>query len=199
MSEHVADKLDLKRLTADYERDGVVRIRRLFDRDEVAELRRRIDEYTARVDTLPTGDYVLESDGASVRNTWRMEQHDPFFAELGTQQRFTDVIGRLVHGEAVLQGVETFRKPARVGSPVPYHQDNAYFCQRPPDMLTLWIAIDAATVENGPVYYVRGSHRQGLLPHEPSGVSGNSMGVVRCARTYRWPSSSAARSSQVTR
>ena len=178
MSDHIANRLDINQLTADYTRDGVVRVRRLFNGSEIDELRRRIDEYSARVDTLPEGDYVLESDGSSVRNTWRMEQHDLFFAEVGRQQRLTNIVGPLVNGRAVLQGVETFRKPARVGSPVPYHQDNAYFCQRPADMLTLWIAIDAATLENGPVYYVRGSHRDGLRPHQPSGVAGNSMGIV---------------------
>ncbi|MEZ6071409.1 MAG: phytanoyl-CoA dioxygenase family protein [Pirellulales bacterium] len=178
MSEHFADRLDIEQLSTEYERDGVVRIRQLFSAEEVEELRGRIDQYTSRVATLPRGDYVLEADGQTVRNTWRMQQHDSFFADLGTQPRFTRFLDPLVRGEAVLQGVETFRKPARVGSPVPYHQDNAYFCQTPPDMLTLWIAIDAATLENGPVYYVRGSHRGGLRPHASSGVAGNSMGIV---------------------
>src|SRR5262249_22466719 len=69
--------------------------------------------------------------------------------------------------------------PAKIGSPVPPHQDNAYFCQAPPDMLTVWIAIDAVTEENGPVMYLPGSHKLGLLPHKPSGVTGNSMGLAQ--------------------
>ncbi|MBN8628907.1 MAG: phytanoyl-CoA dioxygenase family protein, partial [Planctomycetes bacterium] len=81
-------------------------------------------------------------------------------------------------GEPVLAAVETFNKPARVGSGVPYHQDNAYFCQTPPDMLTVWIAIDAVTEANGPVYFIPGSHRTGLLPTTPSGVRGNSIGLA---------------------
>src|SRR6185312_15180475 len=87
-------------------------------------------------------------------------------------------VRHLVHGEPVLLGVETFSKPARVGSGVPPHQDNAYFCQAPPDVLTIWIAMDAATEANGPVFYLKGSHRGGTLPHRPSGVAGNSMGLV---------------------
>jgi ectoine hydroxylase-related dioxygenase (phytanoyl-CoA dioxygenase family) len=75
-------------------------------------------------------------------------------------------------------GVETFNKPARVGSGVPYHQDNAYFCQTPPDVLTIWIALDPVTLANGPVYYVRGSQKNGLLPTRPSGVRGNSIGLA---------------------
>ncbi len=36
-------------------------------------------------------------------------------------------------GAPVLAGVATFQKAARIGSGVPYHQGNAYFCQAPPD------------------------------------------------------------------
>ena len=88
-----------------------------------------------------------------------------------------DLVGPLVNGEPVLLGVETFNKPALVGSAVPPHQDNAYFCQTPADVLTVWIALDPATVENGAVEYLLGSHHQ-LRPHRPSGVKGNSFGLA---------------------
>ena len=53
------------------------------------------------------------------------------------------------------------------------------FCQTPPDVLTIWIALDAATPENGPISYLKGSHRGGVLPHRASGVAGNSMGLSK--------------------
>jgi len=89
-----------------------------------------------------------------------------------------NLIRPLLRGEPVNLGVETFNKPARIGSAVPPHQDNAYFCQSPPDVLTVWIAIDPVTEANGPVFYQRGSHREGVLPHKPSGVKGNSFGLA---------------------
>ena len=92
------------------------------------------------------------------------------------------MIAPLVHGEPLLCAVETFNKPARVGSGVPYHQDNAYFCQTPPDMLTVLIAIDAVTEANGPVYFVKGSHQGGMLPTMPSGVRGNSIGMAEASQ-----------------
>jgi ectoine hydroxylase-related dioxygenase (phytanoyl-CoA dioxygenase family) len=76
-------------------------------------------------------------------------------------------------------GVETFNKPAKVGSGVPPHQDNAYFCLSPADVLTVWVALDVVTADNGPVFYVPGSHKLGALPHKPSGVKGNSMGLAQ--------------------
>jgi len=45
-------------------------------------------------------------------------------------------------------------------------------------MLTVWIAIDPVTPENGPIFFVRGSHKLGTLPTKPSGVRGNSMGMA---------------------
>lgn len=170
--------MNVGQIKADYERDGVVRIRQFLSPQRVEEVRRELERYTRDVvPTLPPVDRVWEDDGVSLRNLWRMDQYDEFFNELGQEPEFLSLIAGLVHGEPVPMGVETFNKPARTGSAVPPHQDNAYFCQSPPDMLTLWIALDPATVENGAVYYIPGSQHE-LLPHCPSGVTGNSIGLT---------------------
>lgn len=179
MPQDSLESTDAEAVAAAYDRDGVVRVQRLFDTAEVAAIRAALDRYFRDVaPTLPETDVVFESDGVAVRNLWRMERHDPFFAALPERPAIRRLVGRLVHGEPVLAGVEVFNKPARVGSGVPPHQDNAYFCQTPPDMLTVWVAIDAATEANGPIFYVRGSHVGGMLPHRPSGVKGNSIGLA---------------------
>jgi ectoine hydroxylase-related dioxygenase (phytanoyl-CoA dioxygenase family) len=164
----------------DYERDGCVRVRGFFSPELLRDVRERLARYEREVvPNLPPGDRVLEADGKTVRNLWRMEQHDPFFKSLAERPEIGSLVATLVNGEPVLAGVETFNKPAKVGSGVPPHQDNAYFCQSPPDMLTVWVAIDAATAENGPIFYLKGSHHDGVLPHRPSGVAGNSMGLAK--------------------
>jgi ectoine hydroxylase-related dioxygenase (phytanoyl-CoA dioxygenase family) len=171
-------------ITEAYERDGVVRVRGLFSAEEVTEIRNTLERYVeTQLSSLPKGDYTLEADGKTVRNLWRIEQHEPRLVELANQPRLRDLVAALVHGEPVLAAIETFNKQARVGSGVPHHQDNAYFCQSPPDMLTVWIAIDPATEENGPVYYIKGSHRGGMLPSRKSGVAGNSMGLAEIPDT----------------
>ena len=167
-----------KSLLKDYERDGVIRVRSVLDSKQLAEVRRALERYQReRLSTLPEGDRTFESDGQTVRNLWRMEVHDEFFANLALRPDILELVSKLVHGEPVLMGVETFNKPAKTGSGVPAHQDNAYFCQSPPDTLTVWIAIDAATIENGAIYYAKGSQHT-LLPHVPSGVAGNSIGLA---------------------
>ena len=164
---------------AEFEASGFVRMPGFFSSEETDAIRSALNRYVTEIaPQVPPADRVLEADGASVRNLWRMQHHSPFFAELAERPRILELVSLLVRGRAVLMAVESFCKPARVGSAVPYHQDNAYFCQSPPDVLTLWVAVDRTDQANGAVYYVPGSHRE-LLPHAPSGVQGNSIGLLR--------------------
>lgn len=171
-------------LLAGYERDGVAIVRGFLSHEEVAAIRAELDRYIREdLPSKPLDARTLEADEKTVRNLWRLEQHSDYFREFAHRSDLLAVIAPLVKGEPVLAGVETFNKPARIGSGVPPHQDNAYFCQDPPDMLTVWIAIDAVTEANGPVTYVKGSHRLGPLPTKPSGVRGNSIGLAETPET----------------
>jgi ectoine hydroxylase-related dioxygenase (phytanoyl-CoA dioxygenase family) len=166
-------------LLSDYERDGVVLVRGFLTPSEVAEVRAELDRYIREdLDSKPADAATREADGVTVRNLWRLEQHNPKLLAFAQREDIRTLLAPLLHGEPVLAAVETFNKPARVGSGVPYHQDNAYFCQTPPDMLTVWIAIDAVTEANGPVFFVKGSQKLGVLPTKPSGVRGNSIGMA---------------------
>lgn len=157
---------------------GYARLPGLFTPGEIVEVRQHIDRVVR--DVLPRmepSDYVLEPGGNAVRNLWRLEQYDPYFAQLGNESRLLGIIGQLLDAEVVLSAVETFNKPARQGSAVPPHQDNAYFCQEPPDVLTVWVAIDPTTAGNGPVHYLADT-KDVLLPHKGSGIPGNSMVLI---------------------
>ena len=170
--------MDTEKSAADYERDGHVRLRGFISRERIAEIEAQLELYVRDVlPTLPPEDFVMERDGRAIRNLWRLERHDDYFLQMSRETFMVDLVSVLVHGEPVLMHAETFNKPARVGSAVPCHQDNAYFNMVPPDILTVWIALDAATVENGEIYYITGSHHD-LLPHKPSGVKGNSYGLA---------------------
>jgi len=173
--------MNLEALSKQYAEDGVVKVDQLFTAVEVESIRAQLKRYAEEVvPGLPPNDVVFEADGVSVRNCWRMEVHDPWFADLARKQSILALVADFVKGDPVLMAVESFNKPARVGSAVPPHQDNAYFCLGPPDALTVWIAIDAVTEANGPVSYLRGSQQDGARPHQTSGVAGNSMGLAEC-------------------
>lgn len=60
---------------------------------------------------------------------------------------------------------QLFYKPAKKGGVVAWHQDYSYWTRtKPVAHLTCWCALDDATVENGCLQYIPGSHKWGLLP-----------------------------------
>jgi ectoine hydroxylase-related dioxygenase (phytanoyl-CoA dioxygenase family) len=61
---------------------------------------------------------------------------------------------------------QLFFKPSEGGGPKPAHQDNYYFgCNNQDGMVTAWVAIDDATVENGCMFFADGSNRGEIFPH----------------------------------
>lgn len=176
--------IDEKALLKSYKDDGVVRVKELFSPEQVVEIRSELERYIMEdLSSKPDDSRTLEADGKTIRNLWRLERYNQYFKRLGEQDSITALVAKLVNGKPVLAAVETFDKPALVGSGVPYHQDNAYFCQSPPDMLTLWVAIDPVTELNGPVYFLKGSHKSGMKPTKGSGVKGNSIGLADIPKT----------------
>src|SRR4051794_16830008 len=152
--------MDAKALITNYERDGVVRIKHFLDPNELNVIREEIGNYVRDIaPSLETSEVTFEADGQTARNLWRMEKHSPFFGAFAQKPEILRLVRDLVQGEPVNLGVEPFNKPPRIGSAVPPHQDNAYFCQSPADVLTVWIALDPVTDANGPVFYERGSHK----------------------------------------
>ncbi|MDQ3815759.1 MAG: phytanoyl-CoA dioxygenase family protein [Armatimonadota bacterium] len=56
-------------------------------------------------------------------------------------------------------------KPPRIGGPTEWHQDHPYWpIIQPADLVSAWVALDDATVENGCMWMVPGSHHWG--PHK---------------------------------
>src|SRR5262245_11424417 len=167
-----------------YDRDGLLKIDQLFTEERMFEIETELARYVSEVvPRLPPQDVVFEirqneCGEKAIRNLWRMEHYSDYFAELARDADLLKLIGVLVNGIPNLVAVELFAKPSRVGSAVPYHQDNAYFNYSPPDALTCWIALDESNLTNGCVYYGRGSHRQGVLPHIASHIQGNSLKLM---------------------
>jgi ectoine hydroxylase-related dioxygenase (phytanoyl-CoA dioxygenase family) len=73
---------------------------------------------------------------------------------------------QLLGPEARYQGEHAIYKPARIAAPTPWHQDEAYWN---PGLsysaLSIWIPLQEATVENGCMWFVPGSHRMEVQAH----------------------------------
>ena len=159
-----------------YDRDGFLVVESLFTEDELHGMRARIDALIADPASRPEGVTVgHEGDTnpktrgtGAVRGAAFLVRFDPFFQDVARTPKL------LEHARGVLgaERIKVFRdqalfKPPR-GQAKPLHQDQSYFLVEPIDALvTAWIALDEATLANGCMTYVPGSHVHGILPVTP--------------------------------
>ena len=109
---------------------------------------------------------TLEERELRVRKVFDFTHHDPRLAALTMQPRLRGMLDQLVGpGSRLIQDMALL-KPPRVGSEKPWHQDTAYFDWLPlGGIVGCWIALDPATVENGCMQVIPGTHLEGPVAH----------------------------------
>ncbi|MCP5149245.1 MAG: phytanoyl-CoA dioxygenase family protein [Ectothiorhodospiraceae bacterium] len=92
---------------------------------------------------------------------------DMRFLNYARNPEILDMVEQLIGPDITLWNMSFFAKPARNGKRTPWHQDGQYWPIRPLATCTVWIAVDAATTENGCMRFIPGSHRdQRLRAHD---------------------------------
>jgi len=121
--------------------------------------------------SIPTEDeqWYLDT-GAPGRNLRKLDNpvhHRAAFRELAAHAPLVEMVEGLLGRPGVsVYFSQIFFKAPGGGGPKPMHQDNSYFGPSDHDaLITAWIALDDATVENGCLYYGKGSHLLGLAEH----------------------------------
>lgn len=167
-------------LKPQFDRDGFVVVRQLLPAEDFQRLKSELDRYVAEVvPTLPdSAAFFLEKGRPETLKQLQHMGHDPFFREYPRHPTWSSLAASLLGEPAEGQEPEWFNKPAGTTSPTPPHQDNYYFCLAPPQVLTIWMALDPVDEENGCLRYVPGSHRFGFRPHGRSNILGFSQGIT---------------------
>jgi ectoine hydroxylase-related dioxygenase (phytanoyl-CoA dioxygenase family) len=172
-----------------YDRDGYVKLGQLLSAADLQAAQQRIDEimlgkarlkYDRMMMQLDSETGKYEEAGAQSKGfkgatlNYRKIQElefDSFFLAYMQRPIFQEICAR-VYGPTT--PVAAFRamfmnKPARKGTWLPWHQDRWVFLDRDP-LITVWTALDPATIANGCVQVIPGSHKAGLInPSHPSG------------------------------
>ncbi|MFC6016213.1 phytanoyl-CoA dioxygenase family protein [Plantactinospora solaniradicis] len=130
-----------------YERDGYVILRDVIDADLIAEASDHVD--------------WLEKQHPDVRpeqlgHTFLRD--DPFWVRLVSDDRLLDIAETFVGPNLALFASHYISKPPFTGQPVLWHQDSAFWPLDPMEVVTLWLAVDHSTPDNGCVRLVPGSH-----------------------------------------
>lgn len=136
----------------EYERDGYVIFRDVIDPDLLQEVNAHVDWLQARhPDVRPEQlGHVYMRD-------------DPFWVRLVGDDRLVDIAELFVGPDIALFASHYISKPPFSGQPVLWHQDGAFWPLEPMRVVTLWLAVDHSTPENGCVRVVPGSHRTDYL------------------------------------
>jgi len=109
----------------------------------------------------------------------------PVFRRLATDTRLVRLVEAIIGEGVTVYFSQIFFKPPEGGGPKPVHQDNFYFGPGDPDeMVTAWLALDEATVENGCLWFGEGTNRGAVIPHlAPPGEPFNLMIPEEVAKT----------------
>lgn len=88
------------------------------------------------------------------------------FRRLAAAPQLVACVEQLIGTDLKVVFSQVFMKPPGGGGPKPVHQDNFYFGpSRRDGMVTAWVALDDATVENGCLLFGEGSNKGPVLPH----------------------------------
>ncbi|MBL8671260.1 MAG: phytanoyl-CoA dioxygenase family protein [Alphaproteobacteria bacterium] len=141
----------LKALTpeaaASYRRDGVLFPIRVVSEAQALELRRHLESHEART-------------GGPIAGSMRHKSHLLFtwLWDLVHAPTLLDAVEDVLGPNLLCWSTNFFIKEAGDGKFVSWHQDSTYWGLSEPDVVTAWVALSPATVENGAMRMIPGSH-----------------------------------------
>jgi len=136
-------------------KDGFLGPIDLYAADEIADVRRRVEEVERRI-------------GGEMQSRFKIKAHLPFrwMWKIVTHPRLLDAVEDIIGPDILCWGSSFFQKEAHDPRFVSWHQDSTYYGLEPPDTLTAWLAITDSTLESGCVRFVPGTHDKGVYVHE---------------------------------
>jgi ectoine hydroxylase-related dioxygenase (phytanoyl-CoA dioxygenase family) len=139
---------------------------------------------TEQVGTLRSGlDELMKllRPGESSKEIREWHESSRFLYDICMNPVVLDYVEDLLGENFYLWGSNFFIKEPHTPSTVGWHQDAYYWPLDPHESLTVWLAFDDSTVENGAMEVIPGSHTAGLLKHLRSG-EGDSVLTLECER-----------------
>lgn len=97
-----------------------------------------------------------------LRKIEQTRTHSAVFRQLSAHPKLIATVQTLLGDDLLLFRSTLMLKPAHHGSAHALHQDSAYWPIDPPALVTVSIALSDATLENGCIKVIPGSHKWGL-------------------------------------
>ena len=98
----------------------------------------------------------------------------PMAYKLGADPRILDVVEGILGPDIMIYAVEFFIKEPNTAQKVSMHQDLTYWgLGATSGLVTAWVSLSPATPASGCMDFVRGSHKNPILPHEDTFAADN--------------------------
>ena len=160
----------------DFHIDGFLAIDEpLIGADEIIRLREIYDEMFAQRAGRADGNQfdLAGSDDPDAPAVLPQILHpDRYYPALrGAYLESISAIARQLLGPAVVTEIfHAILKPAGIGAPTPWHQDEAYWePDRQYRSMSIWMPLQEAKIENGCLWFMKGTHEWDVLPHQSIG------------------------------
>ncbi len=137
-----------------YREEGYTICRNVLEPAALREMTEYIDRFIAE-----TSQY-MRPEHLDKPHVW-----DGRFLKFCTTPSLLDHVEQLIGPNIVLFSSHIISKAKGDGLAVPWHQDGIYWDLEPMDVVTLWLAIDESTVENGCMRVIPRTHTLGPLEH----------------------------------
>ncbi len=162
-----------------FEDQGYLRLGQPSSADELSALQIRIDDIMLGKMRCPGMYFQMDSEtgaygdvGAggewaeATLNYRKIEQleMDPLYLKYMQNPLFRSITRRVCGEDVSIYRAMFMNKPANRGTVLPYHQDGGtqWGLDRNP-LITVWTALDKATIANGCMQVIPGSHKHGLF------------------------------------
>jgi ectoine hydroxylase-related dioxygenase (phytanoyl-CoA dioxygenase family) len=153
----------------EYEANGFVLVRQMFDEEEIGLLRRAAKE-DRELDQHSFG--RGDGEGGTVRLSLWNHPGDSLYGMFARSESIVNSAEKLLGGEVYHYHSKMVMKDAKVGGAWTWHQDYGYWYENGvlfPLLCSAFIAVDPATRENGCMQVIRGSHHLGRINHVLTG------------------------------
>lgn len=149
-----------------YQNQGYVIFPDFFGETEIGRLTRKIDAFDeeSERELQKLGQRFLNIPGQINFNTL-LNKKDAEIRDFYSQPKLAELAMDILGPDVQLYFDQSVYKRPEADRDFPWHQDNGYIPIEPTHYLTCWIALEDATIENGCIWVMPASHRQGFVEH----------------------------------
>ena len=156
---------------AEYQAQGFVVLDHVFTTEEMAETALLIEaHHQAHAERLQKVGKEGISRAGEIAFTSHLAERDQGLLKFARRPEFVAIATKVLGPDVDLYWNQSVYKEGRGDAEFPWHQDDGYTPVVPSPYLTLWLAVNDATTENGCLSVLPASHKSGLAPHTQTAI-----------------------------